>query len=55
MFNFLFLCVQPDLVPCQVFEFDHLISKAKLMEDDKFQDFLTPVTRMEVSILKCIV
>ena len=32
-------------------EFDHLISKAKLMEEDKFQDFVNPVTRTEVSIL----
>ncbi len=37
-----------DLVPCQLFEFDHLISKAKLADDDKFQDFLTPVTKIEV-------
>eukprot|EP00600_Ochromonadales_sp_CCMP1393_P001035 CAMPEP_0174984316 /NCGR_PEP_ID=MMETSP0004_2-20121128/17655_1 /TAXON_ID=420556 /ORGANISM="Ochromonas sp., Strain CCMP1393" /LENGTH=790 /DNA_ID=CAMNT_0016236713 /DNA_START=56 /DNA_END=2428 /DNA_ORIENTATION=- len=37
----------PDLVPCQVFEFDHLITKAKLTDDDKFQDFVNPVTKVE--------
>ena len=41
--------LQPDLVPCTVVEFDHLISKAKLTEEDKFQDFVNPVTRTEVS------
>jgi len=39
----------PDLVPCRLVEFDHLISKAKLGEDDKFQDFVNPVTKTEVS------
>ncbi len=41
----------PDLVPCQVFEFDHLISKAKLADEDKFQDHLTPVTKIESAAL----
>lgn len=41
----------PDLVPCALFEFDHLISKAKLADDDQFQDFLTPVTKIEVRIM----
>lgn len=45
------IAVLPDLVPCQVFEFDHLISKAKLADEDKFQDFLTPVTKIESAAL----
>jgi glutamyl-tRNA synthetase len=28
-------------------EFDHLISKAKLEEEENFKDFLNPVTRLE--------
>ena len=39
---------QPDLVPCKLVEFDHLISKAKLGDDEKFQDFINPVTKVEV-------
>lgn len=39
--------VPQELVPCRVFEFDHLISKAKLGEDDKFEDFVNPVSRVE--------
>jgi glutamyl/glutaminyl-tRNA synthetase len=41
----------PDLVPCTVVEFDHLITKAKLSDDEDFKDFLNPVTRMESSAL----
>jgi len=41
----------PDLVPCQCFEFDHLISKPKLLDEDKFQDYLTPVTKIESGAL----
>lgn len=37
-------------MPCSLVEFDHLISKAKLAEEDKFQDFVNPVTRTEVSL-----
>lgn len=37
----------PDLVPCTLVEFDHLISKPKLEEGDDFHDHLTPVTRAE--------
>jgi hypothetical protein len=40
--------VQPDLVPCQLCEFDHLINKKKLEESDNFQDFITPVSKAEV-------
>lgn len=43
------LAAVPDVVPCKLFEFDHLISKAKLEEDEKFQDFINPVTKVEVS------
>jgi hypothetical protein len=41
--------IQPDLVPCTLVEFDHLISKAKLGDEEKFQDFINPVTKVEVS------
>jgi len=40
--------IQPDLVPCTLVEFDHLISKAKLGDEEKFQDFINPVTKVEV-------
>lgn len=43
-----YLLLQPDLVQCKIFEFDHLIAKAKLGEDENFQDFLNPVTKIEV-------
>jgi hypothetical protein len=45
--------LQPDLVPCKVFEFDHLISKAKLADDENFQDFVNPVSRTEVRLYFC--
>ena len=45
------LAAVPDCVECTLVSFDHLISKAKLDEDDKFQDFLTPETRFETSAL----
>jgi len=35
------------LVPCKLVEFDHLISKPKLAEDDRFEDFVNPHTREE--------
>ncbi len=41
------LAAVPDVVSCKLVEFDHLISKAKLEEDEKFQDFVNPVTRVE--------
>ena len=43
------LAAIPDVVPCKLFEFDHLISKAKLEEDEKFQDFINPITKIEVN------
>lgn len=42
------LLMQPDLVPCKLVEFDHLISKAKLGDDEDFKDFVNPSTRKEV-------
>nr|CCA26963.1 unnamed protein product [Albugo laibachii Nc14] len=41
----------PDLVPTQLVEFDFLLSKPKLEENDNFQDCLTPVTRAEMECL----
>ncbi|KAJ0409984.1 hypothetical protein ATCC90586_009661 [Pythium insidiosum] len=41
----------PDLVDCVLVEFDHLIAKPKLEENDNFQDHLTPVTRAEMRAL----
>ena len=34
-------------MPCTLVEFDHLISKAKLVDDEDFKDFVNPVTRAE--------
>jgi glutamyl-tRNA synthetase len=45
------LAAVPDVVACKLVEFDHLISKAKLEEDEKFQDFVNPVTRLESDAL----
>ncbi|CAI5721216.1 unnamed protein product [Hyaloperonospora brassicae] len=41
----------PDLVPLVLVEFDHLLNKAKLEEDDNFQDYLTETTRAEMHAL----
>lgn len=40
-----------DLVPTQLIEFDHLITKAKLDENDAFEDFINPTTRAEMACL----
>mmetsp|Transcript_5208 Transcript_5208/g.8013 ORF Transcript_5208/g.8013 Transcript_5208/m.8013 type:complete len:905 (+) Transcript_5208:75-2789(+) len=41
----------PELVPCQLVEFDHLITKPKLGDDDDFKDYVTPVSRAETIAL----
>lgn len=41
---------QPDVVACRLVEFDHLISKAKLGDEEDFKDFVNPNTRKEVRI-----
>lgn len=39
----------PDLVSCTLVQYDHLITKAKLDENDNFQDFVNPHTKSESS------
>lgn len=39
------------LTPVLLLDFDYLITKKKLEEDDKFTDFLTPQTRFEATAL----
>jgi len=41
----------PDLVPCQLVEFDHLISKPVIKDGEDFKDFVTPVSRAETAAL----
>ncbi len=41
------LAVTSDNVPCKLVEFDHLISKAKLGDEEDFKDFVNPVTRSD--------
>jgi glutamyl/glutaminyl-tRNA synthetase len=38
----------PELVPCRLLEFDNIISKSKLEEDEDFKDFVNPHTKFEV-------
>lgn len=40
-----------ELVPVVLYEFDHLITKDKLEEDDNVDDFLTPVTEIKTEAL----
>ncbi len=47
--------MQPDLVPCQLLEFDHIISKAKLADDEDFKDFVNPNTKFEVQLASLFV
>jgi glutamyl/glutaminyl-tRNA synthetase len=42
------LAALPEAVPCIIMEFDHLISKAKLGDDEDFKDFVNPVSKREV-------
>eukprot|EP01039_Chlorochromonas_danica_P002859 gene2859-3123_t len=42
------LTQSPDLVPARLLEFDHIISKAKLGEDEDFKNFVNPVSKFEV-------
>lgn len=42
------LSLQPQLVPVRFVEFDHIISKAKLTEEDKFQDYVNLDSKFEV-------
>jgi glutamyl-tRNA synthetase len=41
----------PDLVPCKIFEFDHLISKAIIKDDENFKDFVNPNSKWEIPTL----
>jgi glutamyl/glutaminyl-tRNA synthetase len=41
----------PDLVPCKLVEFDHLITVPTLKEGCDFKDFVTPVSRAETDAL----
>lgn len=47
--KFTWLAVSKDNVSCHLFEFGHLITKAKLGEDDDFKDFVNPNTKSEVT------
>jgi glutamyl-tRNA synthetase len=45
------MCWVPDLphsVPAELVEFDNLITKSKISEEDKFEDFVNPVTKATV-------
>lgn len=43
------LAAVPELVPCRLVEFDYLISKAKLGDDEDFKDFVNKNSSKEVS------
>ena len=40
-----------DVVPVDLVDFDHLLSKDKLEEDESFEDFLTPVTEFHTDAI----
>lgn len=46
--KFTWLAHSTDVVPCLLVEFDHLISKAKIGDDEDFKDFVNPKTKAEV-------
>lgn len=39
-----------ELVPCEIVDFDYLITKDKLEEEDKVEDFMTPKTEFRTSV-----
>jgi len=41
----------PENIPVVLSEFDNLISKEKLEEDDKFEDFINPDTQAETEVI----
>lgn len=41
----------PNQLPCTLYEFDNLISKDKLEEDDKFEDFINPNTLATTEVI----
>ena len=41
------LSVSPDVLPVKLVDFDYLISKKKLEEEDELSNFITPVTKFE--------
>ncbi|KAK9821493.1 hypothetical protein WJX74_002572 [Apatococcus lobatus] len=43
------LPVTRDLVPLELHDFDHLLTKKKLEEEDSFEDFINPCSRWTVS------
>ncbi len=45
------LSTAQDLIPVELVDFDYLITKDKLGEDDKLEDFLTPQTEFRTSAL----
>jgi glutamyl-tRNA synthetase len=42
------LAATDEVVPCTLVDYDYLITKKKLEEDDKLEDFLTPVSEFKV-------
>lgn len=42
------LAAVSETVSCRLMEFDHLISKAKLGDDEDFKDFVNPISKKEV-------
>jgi len=45
------LAAIPDTVPLKIFEFDHLITKAKLEEDEKFENFVNTNSKKEYTAI----